>query len=390
MKPGPEALHKWVYYLTAGFLLAACLLRSLLMPQDLSRTFTLLLLLGWLTLFLTESMLSARWRGWFTVYLILQGGLTALLLTGSDSSDFFAVLLAILAMQVMQRYPPRAGAWILAAFLPVMALPMVVGYETSQALVFVVYAAAAALVAIYSAATRRAAQANQANRAMVAELEEANLHIEEYAERLERLAVTRERHRLAHDLHDSVTQTIFSMTLTTQSALLLLEQDPPRVRDQLERLVQLTRGAQSEMQLLISELKPDGLPEGGLAARLRQYLEERASPQGLEVGIQAEGQEVLSPAEEQTLLRIAQEAVNNIIKHACASTATIRLHLSPPLRLEVEDTGQGFEPAQPRNPAGMGLQSMRERAAEIGWGLEVQSSPGAGTRVVVEKQYEEV
>jgi signal transduction histidine kinase len=93
----------------------------------------------------------------------------------------------------------------------------------------------------------------------------------------------------------------------------------------------------------------------------------------------------LAPAEEQILFRIAQEALNNIVKHAQASQAWIRLHLADPFWMEIEDRGQGFDLQRARNSGRVGLASMDERAAEIGWRLQVITAPGAGTRVRVDK-----
>jgi signal transduction histidine kinase len=220
------------------------------------------------------------------------------------------------------------------------------------------------------------------------QLQEANRQLQAYSKRLQRLAVARERHRLARELHDSVTQTIFSMTLTTQSAVLLLDRDPGRVGAQLDRLTQLAQGALSEMRVLISELRPEKVAEGGLVAVLRQHLADRPMPENLLVSLEVEGDPLarLSPAEERGLFRIVQEALNNIVKHARASQACVRLRLAEPAWIEIQDQGQGFDLRQARNSGRVGLASMRERAAEIGWNLQITTSPGAGTHIRVEKK----
>jgi signal transduction histidine kinase len=143
------------------------------------------------------------------------------------------------------------------------------------------------------------------------------------------------------------------------------------------------------MRVLISELRPEKVAEGGLAAALRRHLADRPLPDNLLVSLEVEGDPLarLSPAEEQGLFRIAQEALNNIVKHAQASQACIRLHLAePPWWIEIQDQGQGFDLRQARDGGRVGLISMGERAAEIGWNLHVITSPGAGTRIRVEKR----
>jgi signal transduction histidine kinase len=291
-------------------------------------------------------------------------------------------------MQVMQHFSTRAGALWLGLFTLISGVPLVLFDGVFQGLALtLLYASVNILLAAFALATRRAQLARAENQATAQALQAANQELRARAAQLEQLAVVRARHSLARDLHDSVTQTIFSLTLTTQSALLLQERDPAGLRAQLDRMEELAQGALAEMHQLISELRPEPAAAGGLEATLRRHLAERHLPQGLSVSLEVEGGQALSPAEEQGLFRIAQEALNNIVKHAQASQACLRLHLAEPLWMEIEDQGQGFEaPAAPRAGGGVGLASMRERALEIGWTLQLTTAPGAGTRVRVEKQ----
>jgi len=222
------------------------------------------------------------------------------------------------------------------------------------------------------------------NLTLAQDLQEANQKLQSYAAQVEQLVVARERNRLARDLHDSVTQTVFSMTLTTQSASLLLERDPSKVEAQLDRLSQLARNVLSEMQLLIAELKPE-TNQKGLTAAVASYLKSGHFSENLSVALNVEGNQPLEPAEEEGLFRIVQEALNNIMKHAQASSAQVRLHLTDPLWIEVEDQGSGFDLQKGQNSGRVGLFSMRERAEEIGWNLQIKTSPGAGTCVRIEK-----
>jgi signal transduction histidine kinase len=238
----------------------------------------------------------------------------------------------------------------------------------------------------YALASRRAQEARIRNQSLVEQLQQANLQLETYSDTLEKLGIANERQRLARELHDSVTQTIFSMTLTTQSALLLLERDPSRLVAQLERLNQLSKSALEEMRTLISELRPDQAVGTGLVTALRQHLASRQLPEGLALSIEAEGELTLSPAEEQGLFRITQEALNNVIKHAHASHVKLRMHLAEPYWIEIQDDGLGFDYQQAQGGGRMGLTSMRERATEIGWDTQIQSSPGEGTHIRVEKK----
>jgi signal transduction histidine kinase len=176
------------------------------------------------------------------------------------------------------------------------------------------------------------------------------------------------------------------MNLTTQSALLLSEKDPQRVRAQLAQLSQLAQSALAEMRLLISELPAEEIARGGLVSALRQHLAGSRFPEDLSVSLEAEGDQPLAPAEEQGLFRIAQEALNNVVKHAQASHAQVRLRLTEPPWMEIEDWGRGFDLQQEQDGSQVGLIYMRERAAEIGWDLQITTSPGSGTRIRVEKR----
>ena len=395
MKRSADLSSQWIFYLTAGLLFGAAVLRSLLIFRDnpiLSQV--LGLLMTWLVLFSSEATLSRKWSAqvwarYFAIYLLLQTIVMVVLLSRPGFTDFFAVLFAILSMQAVQRLTLRQAALVIGLFAPLTTLPLVKIYGASQALAFaLIYTALNVFLAAYALATRRAQAARVQNQSLAQELQEANRQLQAYSKQLERLAVTRERHRLARELHDSVTQTIFSMTLTTQSAALLLDRDPDRVGAQLDRLAQLAQSALSEMRVLISELRPEKMAEGGLVAALRRHLADRPLPEDLVVSLEVEGDPLarLSPAEEQGLFRITQEALNNIVKHARASQACVRLHLAEPIWIEIQDQGQGFDLRQARNGSRVGLVSMRERAAEIGWDLQITTSPGAGTRIRVEKK----
>lgn len=400
MKRSAGRSYQWIFYLTVGLVFGAVVLRSLLTYLDSLVLGQLLALLAvWLVLLVaSETIISRKGPKYFQLYLIPQIVLICALLFQPDlpEYDYFALLFAILGMQVMQRSSRRTGAIWLGLFFLLTVLPLGMNEGLLQGLTLALtYTAVNVFLGFYALTTQRAQQAHAQTQALAQELQEANAQLQAYSMQLEQLAVARERNHLARELHDSVTQTIFSMTLTTQSALLLLERDPGQVQVQLDRLNELAQSALSEMQVLISKLRPEKVAAGGLAAALRRHLAERHLPEGLSVALEVEGDPLarLAPAEEQGLYRIVQEALNNIVKHAGASQAHIRLHLAEPFCMEIEDNGQGFDlqqVEQGRDKAGrqVGLVSMGERAAEIGWNLQVITTPGAGARIRVEKPSE--
>lgn len=391
MSPFSERSYIWVFYTAAGFLLAGVVLRAVLVIED--RTVLLeaqLLLLGWLALFASEPLISKRWRTWSILYMVLQIGIAVGLFLLPGNEDFFAVLFAVLSMQALQRFG-RLGALWLVAFIPLMLFAFLGDYELPQAMTLtLVYTAVNVILGLYALAMRRAEQARHRNKVLGQELELANAELNEYLERVESLVVAEERNRVARELHDSVTQTIFSMTLASQSAAILLRREPSKADEQLERLRQLAESALAEMRLLVSELKPDAIGGGTLVEAIRRDADRRQSD-GLSVLFDVQevpldpDTEPLSAAEETALARIVQEALNNVVKHAGTSKATILLYLGGRPRLEIRDQGRGFDPQGAPDGSGMGLASMSERATEVGWVFEIAGAPGQGTRVVVQR-----
>ncbi len=305
-------------------------------------------------------------------------------------ADFFMFLFTIPCMQATQQF--RASQT--AALVGLTALVGLLSLIASHGILFAagmatVYCGGTILLVAYIRSTLRASLIDAEQNRLIAEIQQANARLKATAHQLEQLAAARERQRLARELHDSVTQTLYSMTLTTQSALLLLDRAPGEVGSQLERLDELTQSALSEMQVLISELAPERNAAAGLLTYLKEHVEERQRLEGFSVCLEIDGSQALPSTEEASLFRIAQEALNNITKHARVSQATLRLHLREPFWMEIEDLGVGFDPQSVRGGGRLGLAGMQERATEIGWSFRVESSPGNGTRIRVEKRAEE-
>jgi signal transduction histidine kinase len=227
---------------------------------------------------------------------------------------------------------------------------------------------------------------NEALQQRLKELQEAHGQLQEYTAQAEELAAVQERNRLARELHDSVTQTIFSMTLTAEAARILLERDPSQAAPHLALLQELAQGALSEMRALIQQLRPSPVEEGGLASALHKHLTALERREGLKVALQVEGEGQLPREQEEGLFRIVQEALNNVVKHAQTDKAAVRLQLEDGrVSLLIEDQGAGFDPSVSGSArGGFGLTSMRERIEMLGGALEVKSSPGKGTQVLVQ------
>jgi signal transduction histidine kinase len=212
-------------------------------------------------------------------------------------------------------------------------------------------------------------------------IENARLH-----ERSRELSTIEERKRLARELHDSVTQTLFSIGLTAEAAAELVEADPARARDQLGHLQELTRTAMLEMRSLIFELRPAELETEGLAAALRKHVDVLRRLHTQEIEVEVDGERRLPPDVEKGLLRIAQEALGNALRHSGAQHVTLRLAARDSLvALRVADDGRGFDPEEAATRSRrLGLTSMRERAEALGGTLQIESTQGEGTTIEVE------
>ncbi len=201
-------------------------------------------------------------------------------------------------------------------------------------------------------------------------------------ERAELAAVEAERTRLARDLHDSVTQTLFSAGLIADVLPGLWIRSPEEGKRRLDELQRLIKGALAEMRMLLVELRPASLTEAGLGELLRQLCEATGGRAHIPVELEVHGQRVLPSDVQVALYRIAQEAMNNVARHAEASRAEVILRLSPESAdLMVIDDGKGFDASGPIKAEHLGLRIMRERAEATGAHVAVYSRPGHGTQV---------
>jgi signal transduction histidine kinase len=274
-------------------------------------------------------------------------------------------------------------------FTLVMAILMLFGFPIGEGLPLIVIMSMVYLfIFSYGAVTAEAESAQKESQRLLAELQDANQQLQESADRVEELAIAAERNRLARDMHDSVTQSLFSLTLFTQAALERADVgDLDRVRQSLSRIADTAQRGLKEMRLLVYELRPLALEDEGLVGALRHRLEMVEGRSGVRTRLLVEPQgEVELPAGlEKDLYRIAQEALNNTLKHAKASSVTVRLGVVDGRRLEFEvsDDGCGFDPGTAGEKGGLGLTSIRERVEGMGGELTVISSPGEGTKLRV-------
>jgi signal transduction histidine kinase len=218
-----------------------------------------------------------------------------------------------------------------------------------------------------------------ANQAAIA-IENARLY-----DRSREQDILQERNRLARELHDSLSQALFSMVLNAEAANLFFDSDPQRAREQISVLYETANSALKEMRTLIFELRPANLEQEGLAMVLSKHAKFVGDRNGLNIKVDVKGQKRLALQVEKTLFRVAQEALNNVVKHARATEATILLSTQEETAtMKIRDNGVGLPPGVPK-PNTLGLTSMRERVELLGGTFEIGPNPsGQGTQVRVE------
>ena len=204
-------------------------------------------------------------------------------------------------------------------------------------------------------------------------------------EQAEQLAVMKERQRLARELHDSVTQALYTVNLYANATQLALSSGKEDVATEyLHELINMAREAMLDMRLLIFELHPPVLEKEGLVTALQTRLEAVEARSGIQTNFYVEGERRLPLSVETELYRLAQEALTNAIKHAKAKNVAIRLQFSERrLSFEVRDDGVGFDLMTAKHSGGLGIQGMQERVKQIDGELMIESTPGKGTTVGV-------
>jgi signal transduction histidine kinase len=366
--------HRFLISSLSGVLLTAGVIANALFNYATefagAQTLVYGLLVAFCGLYLVEFLLLQRFPQSLLVYLPLQTLIVGALLLIPPLLDTFAILFIAVLLQVTPVIRPRTSLIWAAVFAVVAGTTFLldVGFPDALGQVFV-YSAAYLLVVAFNINLLR--------------LEEARSQLQAYVTQVEELAVMEERNRLARELHDSVTQTIFGMTFTAETARSKLARHPEQVPALLDRLLEQANSALAEMRSLVFELRPAPPAGEGLVAALQKHVDTFERQQGLAVELTVEGEERLSAAQAHGILRVAQEALNNVSKHAGVEQAQVNLTFAPDqVLLVVSDLGAGFDPGGlDGGEAHVGLQSMQERVEALHGQLFVESQPGQGTRV---------
>ena len=224
---------------------------------------------------------------------------------------------------------------------------------------------------LFLALTQRAAMA----------IENASLY-----EQAEQAAILEERQRLARELHDSVTQSLYSVMLLAEAGRRMTSaSDLHHTEQYLTRIGETAQQALKEMRLMVFEMRPLALQNAGLVEALQQRLDAVEKRSGIQARLLVTGRLALPAHMEEELYRIAQEALNNSLKHAASTVTTVRIHADQAgIQVTVTDNGKGFDPQAIGDQGGMGMSSMRERAGRLRGELAIQSTPGEGTTIQIQ------
>jgi len=303
--------------------------------------------------------------------------------------DFFAFLFLPLAGQVMFVFPRRiASGWVIF-FGIATVVGQFIQFGRLEGLSFsFLYLAGLFLIASFSNMMMRANEARLQSDQLLDELQQAHRQLQEYAGQAEELATAKERNRLARELHDSVAQTLYGLTLQAEAAARELNSgQTDKAVEQLREIRESSQQTLKETRLLIFELRPPILESEGVASALRARLESVESRSGLKTQINIQDVGRLPAGVEAGLYGISNEVLNNVLKHAHATEVNVSLmKKSNKIILEIGDNGVGFDINDAEMHGGLGLKGMKERAEQFGGNLKIDSSE-SGTWVRVEVIY---
>jgi len=299
--------------------------------------------------------------------------LTLLFLLGAGSRDAFNFLFIILCIHIAVVSTARAAVlWIALCFgIESLIILATTGTDGTYAVVF--YSVTFVVSGFFGYTIQQVERERDRNQRLVEELQATQT-------RLQELAVVEERNRLARDLHDSVKQQVYAISMQLGAARALLDEGN-RAYGPVTEAERLAQQAGAELTTLIRELRPPGLERKTLDTALHEYVTQWSRQNGIAAEIKVDGTPSVTAPGEDTLFRVAQEALANVARHSQARHVSVELaQRGDEIALVIEDDGAGFDPG--RVEKGIGLDSMRERLEAIGGRLDISSQAPAGRRVM--------
>jgi signal transduction histidine kinase len=330
----------------------------------------LILLFGLLYYFVFQ---SGRYKQNPHLYFGAQVFLLSLLfLLGSNNSDAFNFLFIILCVHIAIVSEARVAALWIAICFGIESLIILAARGTEGLYAVMFYSIAFVVSGFFGYTIQQVEQARDRNQRLVEELQATQ-------QKLQELAVVEERNRLARDLHDSVKQQVFAISMQLGAARTLLGEDSSAYGPVTEA-ERLAKQAGAELTTLIRELRPPELERKTLAVALRDYAREWSRQNNIDTELHAEDHLIMSTDLEQTLFRVVQEALANVARHSHATKVALELtEKEGDVLLCIADNGAGFEVEHAQT--GVGLHSMQERLTQLGGTLQVTSQKDVGTQI---------
>jgi signal transduction histidine kinase len=363
----------WViYYLPWAMVLVRVVLSA--SPEAGIGSVTLMLLGAFLVLAVCQPAIVRRMPALIQPFLVLQSALIAALIFTVPLRDYHALPILSVALVATRHLRANVDLVWLAVCCVVPTLALTGAFGIKDGLPYsATYIAGVLCLGMYGRASRKAGAARRKSEELLAQLRA-------YTAQAEELAAMHERTRLARELHDAVTQTVFGVTLTAEAARIAARQDPAQLPGLLDRIQESSADALAELRALVAELRPQTIARDGLVASLRRHLEARERREKLRVELAVSGEERGSAAAWEAVFRAIQEGLNNVVKHAGTDSARVRVAFgADEITATVRDEGRGFDGAL--RGRGFGLAGMRERVEALGGTVEVDSRAGAGTEV---------
>jgi signal transduction histidine kinase len=319
------------------------------------------------------------------IYLAFQTGIIFLASLFYFELDFFAMLYIIICGQAMFSLGRRGLVWLgILIFMTAVGQTIQFGLPIGFSFILL-YTGALVFVAFFVRMVLEAEEARRRSEQLLAELQQAHAQLQTFAGQAEELAIANERTRLARDLHDSVAQTLYGLTLQSEAASRKLKAGQSNaVQTYLDQIQEDAKQTLQETRLLIFELRPPILESSGLAAALKARLDSVEARSGLAMHLNLEELSGLPSNVETGLYRIAQEALNNAARYASAKNLTVSLtKTGRSITLEIADDGIGFD-REAVPPGSVGLRGMAERVEQMKGRLTIDTAPDRGTRIHVE------
>jgi len=311
-------------------------------------------------------------------FLALHTALVAALILTPPYQDFFAILILSVILVATRHLPRDRDVIWLAACCVVPSVTLLIAFGLAEGLQYVpAYVAGVLCLGLYGRASRKAEEARERS-------DELLNRLRVYADQVEELATTQERTRLARELHDAVTQTIFGISLAAAAAKMALNDDPAQVPSILNKIEESSEDALKELRSIVAELRPFRVADDPLSLSLPRHFDLRARREGLLVHYDQTGGETSDAVTREALFRTIQEALNNVVKHAGVNEASVELsYTDSEIVAAIRDAGRGFTPGLANPETGFGLTTMRERIETLGGSFRLTSEQNEGTQVVV-------